>query len=62
LEVQVLGERCGVSEGVTYPASQEEVSVPPLEDVQLWVMQVGVLIPQPVPLPHKAAPAEETPI
>lgn len=41
----------------THLVSREEVLVPVLEDVELGVVQPGVVVDVAVPLPHKAAHA-----
>lgn len=40
-------------------AFQEELLVPALEDVQLGVVEFGVLVAEPISLSHIAAPAKE---
>lgn len=45
-------------ESPSHLAFQEELLVSALQDIQLWVVEFGVLVTKPIPFSHVSAPVE----
>ena len=45
-------------ESPSHLAFQEELLVSALQDIQLWVVEFGVLVTEPIPLSHISAPVK----
>ena len=45
-------------ESPSHLAFQEELLVSALQDIQLWVVEFGVLVTEPIPLSHVSAPVK----